>query len=160
MFVGKETPPPWFTQFEVKYFFFIILHYGYTKNLYITKTWYHDLFCEIDSNFKSVQFFYTPSCIREKRSQFWLAKSIRRVMPGRCDCIIFSCIFLISNSMVSHAIWKNIYSWVFLSSLKSTLVHVFPKLHSKPYYYLYKQQLIIEIYTAGMLFCICELLFK
>jgi hypothetical protein len=29
------------------------------------------------------------------------------------DCIIFSCILLISNSMVSRAVWKNIHSWVF-----------------------------------------------
>jgi hypothetical protein len=29
------------------------------------------------------------------------------------DCIIFSCILLICDSMVSRAIWKNIHSWLF-----------------------------------------------
>ena len=61
------------------------------------------------------------------------------------DCIFFWSILLISNSMVSRGIWKNIHSWVFKdfklhssfglvqfwSSLKNSLVHVFPKLHSK-----------------------------
>ena len=67
------------------------------------------------------------------------------------DCIFFPSILLISNSTVSRGIWKNIHSWLFRdfklhssfglvqfwSSLKNSLVHVFPKLHSKPYYYLY-----------------------
>jgi hypothetical protein len=33
--------------------------------------------------------------------------------PRICFCIIFSCILLISNTMISRAIWKNIHSWVF-----------------------------------------------
>jgi hypothetical protein len=40
-----------------------ILHYGYSiRNLYITKTWYHELLCEIETEqFQiNVQFFYTP----------------------------------------------------------------------------------------------------
>jgi hypothetical protein len=43
----------------------IFFHYQstlcrYSRNIYIyiTKTWYHELFCEIESNFKSGQFFY------------------------------------------------------------------------------------------------------
>jgi hypothetical protein len=25
----------------------LVLHYGHSRNLNITKTWYHDMFCEI-----------------------------------------------------------------------------------------------------------------
>jgi hypothetical protein len=64
-------------------------------------------------------------------------------------CIIFSCILLISNSMVSRAIWKDIHSWVsqrlqialvlriraiMIVFEKLTRACFFSKLHSKPYY--------------------------
>jgi hypothetical protein len=55
---------PWFTKFEFEYFFPFILRYGYSRNLGsyirnldISNIWYHELFCEIESDFKSVQFF-------------------------------------------------------------------------------------------------------
>jgi hypothetical protein len=45
----------------------------------------------------------------------WFTSHVFRVWkwPRICFCISFSCILLISNSMISRAIWKNIHSWVF-----------------------------------------------
>jgi hypothetical protein len=64
----------------------------------------------------------------------------------------FLCKLSIGNSIVSREMWINMYSWVFqrpqialvlrtraiFRSLKNSLMHVISKLHSKPYYNLYK----------------------
>jgi hypothetical protein len=50
----KKHPPPVLHNLSI---FFNIPHYGYSRNRYVTKTWYHEHFCEIESNFKSVQLF-------------------------------------------------------------------------------------------------------
>ena len=66
-------------------------------------------------------------------------------LPFSQNCITFSCILLIANSMPSRAIWKK-HALVFFKdyqnsqSPKDSLMRVFYKLHWKPCYYLYTNQ--------------------
>jgi hypothetical protein len=89
----------------------------------------------------------------------------------------FLCKLSIGNSMVSREMWININTWVFqrpqialvfqtraiFRSLKNSLMHVISKLHSKPYYYLYRYsflyiQAIVLFHLSLNL--ICKLVFQ
>jgi hypothetical protein len=61
------------------------------------------------------QFCCCPSPLPTERTPWagvlFILKLLFRMWPTHaCDCIIFSCILLTSNSMVSRAIWRNIHS--------------------------------------------------